>query len=42
MVIPYREHKPTGWVTEAETQPFALRVFGRKDGLAIVFKKEEP
>ena len=41
MVIPFRERKPTGFVTQALTRPFAVKVFARKDDLGIVLKKEE-
>ena len=41
MVIPFRERKPTGFVTQALTRPFAVKVFARKDDLDIVLKKEE-
>jgi hypothetical protein len=34
MIIPYRERKPTGVVTQALTQPFALKVF-QKQGVHI-------
>jgi hypothetical protein len=42
MVIPFRERKPTGFVIQALTRPFAVKVFARKDDLDIVLKKEEP
>jgi hypothetical protein len=41
MVIPFRERKPAGFVTQVITHPFAVRVFKKKNSLAVVFKKEE-
>ena len=41
IVIPFRERKPAGFVTEVLTQPFSVKLFERKDGLGIVLEKEE-
>ena len=41
MVIPFKERKPTGFVTEVLTQPFGVRIFDRKDNRHILLKKEE-
>ncbi len=39
MIIPYKEHKPEGIVTQALTQPFRIKVVERKDNKVIILKK---
>jgi hypothetical protein len=41
-VIPYMEHKPTGFVTEALTQPCAMKVFERQRELEVIIEKTQP
>jgi hypothetical protein len=40
MVIPYKEKKPTGIVTQAFTQPFGVKVFERKGALDVVLEEQ--
>lgn len=39
MIIPYKEHKPQGIVTQAFTQPYKIKVFERKGDADIILKK---
>jgi hypothetical protein len=39
--IPYSERKPTGFVTEALTQPCAMKVFALKPGPDVIIEKTE-
>src|SRR3989338_6151041 len=36
MIIPYKEHKPEGIVTQAFTQPYGMKVFEKKSNVEIV------
>lgn len=39
MVIPYREHKPTGFVTQALSYPYRIKVFERPAGREVVLQR---
>jgi hypothetical protein len=41
MVIPFREVKPAGSVTQGNTQPYAIKVFKKENDLSAVIKKEK-
>lgn len=40
MIIPYKEHKPQGIVTQAFTQPYKIKVFERKGDAEIVLRED--
>jgi len=39
MVIPYKEHKPTGFVTQALSYPYRLKAFERPNGREVVLEE---
>jgi len=39
MMIPYREHKPTGFVTQALSYPYRIKVFERPAGREVVLQR---
>jgi len=39
MVIPYKEHKPTGFVTQALSYPYRMKVFERPAGKEVVLEQ---
>jgi len=39
MVVPYREHKPTGFVTQALSYPYRMKVFERSPGREVVLER---
>ena len=39
MVIPYREHKPTGFVTQALSYPYRMKIFERPAGREVVLER---
>jgi hypothetical protein len=39
MIIPYKEHRSEGIVTQALTQPYRIKVFERKGYSKIVLEK---
>jgi hypothetical protein len=41
MIVPYRERKPTGFVTQALSYPYRLKVFERPVGKEVVLEKTQ-